>query len=150
MNSVPADNFTRAETDTYFADALSRSTGLAPFYHYRDPMPIDHQTVVRANRDTLYSSAVVDLNVTPARNDGATAYRLEVPAKAPVDGFWSITVYGADGYIAPNDLGVCSLNSLTAAPNAGGSAKIQFRACDARLFAAVSDGAWTPAVVRTG
>lgn len=274
---VTADNFMRAETDTYFADALTHSTGLASFYHYRDPMPIDNQTVVRTNRDTLYSSAVVDLevgpvtvtlpdpgerfmsliiitedhyastvyapgtytisqddtgtryamlgirtfvdpgdptdlpqvhalqdaaiiaqpggpgtfeapnwdavsqktvrdallvlsttlpdmrdafgrkedvdpirhfiatasawggnpdrdaqylNIIPARNDGKTAYRLEVPAHVPVDGFWSITVYGADGYIPANDLGVYSLNSLTAERNAEGTVSMQFGGCD--------------------
>ncbi|MDQ2652071.1 MAG: DUF1214 domain-containing protein [Chloroflexota bacterium] len=277
MNPVTADNFTRAETDTYLADALSHSDGLASFYHYREPMPIDNQTVVRTNRDTLYSSAVVDLepgpvtvtlpdpgtrfmsliiitedhyattvyapgtysiskedtgtryallgvrtfvdpsdpddlphvhalqdaatmtqpggpgtftvpswdpasqktvrdallilnttlpdmrhafgrkedvdpvrhliataaawggnpdqdaqylNITPAKNDGSTEYRLTVPAEVPVDGFWSITVYGADGYIPANDLGVYSLNSLTAEPNADGTVSMQFGGCD--------------------
>ncbi|MCA9880435.1 MAG: DUF1254 domain-containing protein [Thermomicrobiales bacterium] len=278
-NTVTADNFIRAESDTYLTTAVSNSNGLAVFYHYRDPMPIDNQTVVRANRDTLYSSAVVDLdagpvtvtlpdpgkrfmsimfinedhyattayapgsftigkeeagtryllaavrtfvdpenaddllnvhalqdaisisqpggpgtfdvpawdpasqktvrdallvlsatlpdmrhafgrkedvdpvrhfiatasgwggnpdkdaiylNVEPSQNDGKTAYRLVVPAEVPVDGFWSITVYGADGYMAPNDLGVYSLNSLTAQPNADRTVTIQFGGCDAQ------------------
>lgn len=274
---VTADNFVRAETDTYFAVSVGQAGGMARFYHYREPMPIDDQTVVRANRDTLYSTALIDLdagpvtvtlpdadgrfmsllvinqdhyafavyapgtftynaeeigtrylmlairtfidpgkpgdlaqvralqdaitieqpggpgvfaipawdpasqktvrdalltlsatlpdlrhafgregdvdpvrhfigtasgwggnpdqdavylNVTPARNDGATAYRLQVPADVPVDGFWSITVYGADGYIAPNDLGVYSLNSVTAQPSADGTTTILFGECD--------------------
>jgi hypothetical protein len=62
--AVTADNFVRAETDVYFSDALTRAE-LGSFYHYRDPMPVDHQTVVRANRDTLYSSALVDLAAAP-------------------------------------------------------------------------------------
>lgn len=274
--TVTADNFARAETDVYLAESVARSNGLANFYHFREPMPIDNQTVVRTNRDTLYSSAVVDLdagpvtvmlpdpgerfmsliiisedhyaatvyapgtytfsrddlgaryallgvrtfvdpddpadlpqvhalqdavrisqpggpgtfavpawdpvsqktvrdallvlsatlpdlrhafgrkedvdpvrhliasasawggnpdqaalylNVTVAQNDGATPYRLDVPAAVPVDGFWSITVYGADGYIAANDLGVYSLNSLTAKPNPDGTVTIQFGGC---------------------
>ena len=69
------------------------------------------------------------LNVTPAKNDGSTVYRLTVPADVPVDGFWSITVYGADGYIAPNDLGVYSLNSLTAQSIPDGTVTIQFGEC---------------------
>jgi hypothetical protein len=35
------------------------------------------------------------LNVDPSRNDGKTVYRLTVRGAVPVDGFWSITVYGA-------------------------------------------------------
>lgn len=275
-STVTADNFVRAETDTYFADSLTRAA-LGEFYHYREPMQVEHQTVVRANRDTLYSAAVVDLdagpvtvtlpdpgdrfmslltisqdhyafvvyapgtftfsrddigsrymmlalrvfvdpddpadlpavhalqdaarisqpagsgtfeapawdpvsqklvrdallvlnstlpdlrrafgrkeqvdpvrhligaaagwggnpdqdavylNVTPAQNDGATAYRLEVPAEVPVDGFWSITVYNAEGYITPNALGVYSLNNYAARPNPDGTVTVQFGGCD--------------------
>ena len=41
------------------------------------------------------------LNVTPAKNDGKTAYRLTVK-DVPVDGFWSVSVYDAAGYFKPN------------------------------------------------
>ena len=50
------------------------------------------------------------LNVTPTRNDGETIYRLIVPADVPVDGFWSISRYNAEGYFVPNDLNAYSLN----------------------------------------
>ena len=275
--AVTADNFVRAETDTYFAVPVQQAGGMARFYHYREPMPIDNQTVVRANRDTLYSTALVDLdagpvtvtlpdpgerfmslmavsqdhyaftvyppgtytfsrddvgtrylmlalrtfvdpddpadlpavhalqdavtlsqpdgtgafevpawdpvsqktvrdallvlsstlpdlrgafgtreqvdpvrhligaasgwggnpdqdavylNATPDQNDGKTVYRLEIPAEVPVDGFWSITVYNAEGYIAPNDLGIYSLNNYAARPNPDGTVTIQFGGCD--------------------
>ena len=275
--AVTADNFVRAETDTYFAVPVQQAGGTARFYHYREPMPIDNQTVVRANRDTLYSTALVDLdagpvtvmlpdpgerfmslmavsqdhyaftvyppgtytfsrvdigtrylmlalrtfvdpddpadlpavqalqdavtlsqpdgigafeipawdpvsqktvrdallvlsstlpdlrgafgtreqvdpvrhligaasgwggnpdqdavylNATPDQNDGKTVYRLEIPAEVPVDGFWSITVYNAEGYIAPNDLGIYSLNNYAARPNPDGTVTIQFGGCD--------------------
>ena len=35
------------------------------------------------------------------RNAGNTVYRLTVLTEVLGDGFWSITVYGGDGYIAP-------------------------------------------------
>jgi hypothetical protein len=274
---VTADTFCRAETDTYFAIAAGRPPGLAAFYHYREPMAIAHQTVIRTNLDTLYSSTVVDLdagpvtvtlpdpggrfmslividedhyaftvyapgrftvhkeeigtryamlalrtfvdpndpqdlprvhalqdaatitqpggpgqfevpawdaasqqivrdallvlsstlpdlrhafgrkeavdpvrhliatasgwggnpdqdavylNVFPPSNDGSTRYRLTVPAEVPIDGFWSVTVYNADGYIVPNDLGVYSLNSLSAQQNDDGTTVLQFGGCD--------------------
>ncbi|XZE44173.1 DUF1254 domain-containing protein [Pirellulaceae bacterium SH467] len=61
---VTVENFIRAETDMYFGVTVNRG-GFGKFYHYRDPMPIDKQDVVRANRDTLYSAAVFDLDAGP-------------------------------------------------------------------------------------
>ena len=61
----------------------------------------------------------------PKENDGKTAYNLTMK-DVPVDGFWSVTVYNADGYFAKNDLDAYSFNNLTAKPNADGSYTIQF------------------------
>ncbi len=63
--AVTVDNFKRAETDVYFATPIKQAGGPGKFFHYREPMSIDDQTVVRANRDTLYSAAVVDLDAGP-------------------------------------------------------------------------------------
>jgi hypothetical protein len=64
----------------------------------------------------------------PAANDGVTVHRLTVK-DVPVDGFWSITVYNADGFMQKNDLGVYSLNNVTAKHAADGSYTIQFGGC---------------------
>src|SRR6185312_4653464 len=61
---VTPDNFNRAESDTYFS-VVARSGGFEKFEHHREVMPIDRQTIVRPNRDTLYSSAVFDLHAGP-------------------------------------------------------------------------------------
>lgn len=61
---VNAGNFTRAETDRYFAGIVRRS-GLGELGHYRAPADIDDQSVIRMNRDTLYSSGVFDLRAAP-------------------------------------------------------------------------------------
>jgi hypothetical protein len=58
-------NFARAETDIYFARMLKQAEGLAKFHHVHAPTPIAQQDVVRMNRDTLYSSAVFDLDAGP-------------------------------------------------------------------------------------
>ena len=272
---VTPDNFRRAETHLYFGNSVKEG-GFGKFNHIREPMPIDHQTVIRANRDTLYSSAVFDLdagavtvtlpdaggaggrfmsmqvideeqyvpavhygagrhtftrdgigtryvmlgirtlvdpadsddvkqvhvlqdaigveqpggpgkfgvpawdpvsqkkvrdalvvlsttlpdtkrtfgrredvdpvrhligtayawggnperdalylNVTPPENDGRTVYRLTV-REVPVDGFWSVSVYGADGYYHKNDRDAYTVNNLTAKKDADGSVTIQF------------------------
>jgi hypothetical protein len=268
---VTVDNFCRAESDHYFGKYV-RDGGFGGFFHLREPTPIDRQSVIRTNRDTLYSKAVFDLeagpvtitlpeagrrfmslqvinqdhycpavyygagkrtlsrneigtryaatlvrtlvdpndpadlaevrrlqdairveqadsgrfeapawdpasqkqvrdallvlgatipdtrrmfgrkqdvdpvrhlvgsalawggcpekdavylNFTPRENDGRTAYRLTV-GKVPVDGFWSISVYNAQGYFEANPENAYSLNNLTAKPNADGSITIRF------------------------
>jgi hypothetical protein len=73
------------------------------------------------------------LGVTPARNDGTTIHRLHVPADVPVDGFWSVSRYNAEGYFTPNDLGAYSFNSITATKAEDGSADVQFGGCDGTI-----------------
>jgi hypothetical protein len=70
-------------------------------------------------KDALY------LNVTPTKNDGTTIYKLKVK-DVPVDAFWSITVYNAEGYFQPNELNAYSINNTTAKKGEDGSVAIQF------------------------
>lgn len=58
---VNTDNFARAETDRMFHDLQADAGGINRFQHNRVPAAVDNQTVIRLNRDTLYSFAVVDL-----------------------------------------------------------------------------------------
>jgi len=271
MVSVTVDNFPRAESDLYFA-AQVKDGAFGKFVHRREPAPVDHQAVIRLNRDTLYSSVVFDLDsgpatitmpdagkrfmslmvvnedhyvpsvtynagdhtftreqigtrymvaavrtlvdpndpkdldqvhalqdamkvsqqkpgnfeipvwdpvsqkkvrdallvlasttsgfdhafgtreqvdpirhllgtaagwggnpdkearyigVTPSNNDGTTTYKLIVK-DVPVDAFWSVSVYNADGYFEPNKYNAYSLNSITAKKDADGTIAIQF------------------------
>jgi hypothetical protein len=48
----------------YFG-AVVREGGFGRFSHMRGLVPVDHQTVVRPNRDTVYSTAVFDLDAGP-------------------------------------------------------------------------------------
>ena len=59
---VTLDNIVRAETDTAMRSVVKTYGALGKFVHLRDPTPIDNQTIIRMNRDTLYSAAVVDLS----------------------------------------------------------------------------------------
>ncbi|CAK6687040.1 DUF1214 domain-containing protein [Synechococcus sp. CBW1107] len=67
------------------------------------------------------------INVTPEHNDGTTPHRLRV-ADVPVDGFWSISVYNAEGYFEANPHGGYSLNNLTPQPEPDAAVQIVFGA----------------------
>jgi hypothetical protein len=277
---VTPDNFNRAESDMYFASSAKEAGGVGKLFHRREVVSVDKQPVVRANRDTLYSSGVFDLSAgpvtitlpdagnrfmslqafnedhyvvgnvrygagrytfdqdsvgtrymlvgirtlidpndpndaqlvhalqdaikveqqasgrlelptwdsvsqkkvrdallvlnttltdthrmfgtkdqvdpvrhligtamgwggnpekdafylptTPPRNDGTTVHRLIVK-DVPVDGFWSITIYNAEGYLQPNPHNAYSLNNITASKSADGSVAIQFGGCDGKV-----------------
>jgi hypothetical protein len=280
-NSVPVtvENFARAETDVYFTKLMKESGGLGKFAHHREPASIDNQTVIRMNRDTLYSFAIFDLDagpvtiilpyagkrfmsmqvidedqytqevvygagsatltrpkvgtryvqtivrtlvdplnpkdleqvhalqdaikvnqqsvgtlevpnwdpeshkkvrdallvlaatlpdsrrmfgtkeavdpirfvlgaaagwggnpdkdatyliVTPASNDGEGVYKVTVK-DVPVDGFWSISVYNAQGFFEKNPYNAYSINNITAQKNPDGSIAIQFGGCDGKI-----------------
>jgi hypothetical protein len=77
-------------------------------------------------KDALY------LPITLAKNDGATVHKL-VAKDVPVDGFWSITVYNADGYLQINPYNAYSLNNITAKKEADGSVSVQFGGCDGKM-----------------
>ena len=58
------------------------------------------------------------LNVVPDRNDGTTPYTLTVK-DVPVDGFWSISLYNAEGFFEKNDLGAYVVNDRLACHETG-------------------------------
>jgi hypothetical protein len=70
------------------------------------------------------------INVTPAKNDGTTVHKLTVKGEVPVDGFWSISIYNAQGYFQKNDRDAYSINNLTAKKDADGSVTVQFGGCE--------------------
>ena len=78
------------------------------------------------DRDATY------LNITPAKNDGSTVYKLNVNS-VPVDAFWSVSVYNAEGYFEKNPYNAYALNNLTAKKNGDGSIAIQYGGCDGKI-----------------
>jgi hypothetical protein len=277
---VTVDNFPRAESDLYFGGLIKDGGGIGKFNHRREPARIDNQTVIRLNRDTLYSSAVFDLdagpvtitlpdagkrfmamqvinedhyvpdvfygkgshtltrtdvgtryvavairtlvdpvdpkdieqvhtlqnaidvsqtaagkfeapnwdqasqkkvrdallvlattipdfkkafgtkaqvdpirhligtaagwggnpdkdatylNITPPKNDGTTIYKLNVN-NVPVDAFWSVSLYNAEGYYQKNPYDAYSINSITGKKSDDGSIAIQFGGCDGKVL----------------
>jgi hypothetical protein len=59
---VTIDNFVRAATDVELGKYVSLAGGVNQFFHFRAPTPVENQPTIRMNRDTLYSTAVVDIS----------------------------------------------------------------------------------------
>ena len=72
------------------------------------------------------------LNITPSKNDGKTVYKLNVK-EVPVDAFWSISLYNAQGYFVKNQFDSYSINNITAKKSADGTITIQFGGCDGQI-----------------
>ncbi len=60
--TVNVDNFPHAETDMQIGRMLKSAGGVNKWNHNRVPTPLDKQNVIRMNRDTLYSFAIVDIS----------------------------------------------------------------------------------------
>jgi len=59
---VNVDNYARAETDMQIGRMLKATGGVNKWNHNKTPTPLDKQNVIRMNRDTLYSFALVDIS----------------------------------------------------------------------------------------
>lgn len=73
QQTVTPETFIRAETDRMFRDIAALAGGVNQFHIIRSPTPLDMQTVIRMNRDTLYSASVIDVT------GGATITFPEIP-----------------------------------------------------------------------
>ena len=85
---VNVDNYVRAETASQIDRFLKMTGGVNKWFHNRQPTPLDKQNVIRMNRDTLYSFAIIDIS------KGATL-TLPDPGKR----YMSMMVVNEDEYI---------------------------------------------------
>ncbi|MEJ8827433.1 DUF1254 domain-containing protein [Variovorax humicola] len=93
-----------------------------------DVDPIFHLMATATGWGLNPPEAAVYNNVYPKANDGKTVHTLTVK-DAPVDGFWSISVYNEKNFFEKNALNSYSTNNLTAKPNADGSFTVRFGGC---------------------
>ncbi len=85
---VTVDNFTRAATDIELDKYVTLAGGVNRFFHFREPTPVKDQPTIQMNRDTLYSTVVVDIS------EGAKLILPEVG-----DRYMSAMVVNQDHYI---------------------------------------------------
>ncbi len=85
---VTVDNFVRAETAFQFDRMVEMAGGINKWNHLRVATPLDKQSVIRMNRDTLYSFAIVDIS------NGAT---ITIPDSG--ERYLSVMVVNEDEYI---------------------------------------------------
>lgn len=86
--------------------------------------PVHHLISTAAGWGGLPDAEATYIGVSPHLPVGE--YELIVGGEVPVDGFWSISVYNADGYFEPNQAGAYSVNNITAAHNEDGSITVRF------------------------
>jgi hypothetical protein len=110
---------------------LVLARGLGRFDHAfgarGDVDPVRHLLATAAGWGGLPDAEASYIGVEPRLPVGE--YRVTVD-DVPVDGFWSISVYNADGYFELNDRDAYSVDNITATPNADGSVTVHFGGCD--------------------
>jgi hypothetical protein len=101
---VTPETFIRAESDRMFFGVAQQAGGVNRFFHYRRLPRLDEQFVVRINKDTLYSIAVVDTA------GGATITVPEIPAGRYMsvylvdnDHYSPFTIYTSGTHELPRD-----------------------------------------------
>jgi hypothetical protein len=87
--------------------------------------PIHHMRGTAVGWGGLPREAAIYSSFYPPKNDGETAYILTLK-DVPVDAFWSVTFYDAEGWMPINEYNAYAFNSVTAKKNADGSATIHF------------------------
>jgi len=101
---VTPETYIRAETDRQFGIVAKMAGGVNKVFHFRRPTPLDKQNIVRMNRDTLYSMAVVDTS------QGATISVPPIPSGryasvylADNDHYCPFVIYDSGTHALPRD-----------------------------------------------
>lgn len=111
---VTVDNFARAESDLYLNNAVKDAGGIGKLLHHREPARIDKQPVIRMNRDTLYSSAVIDLDAGPVTVEMPDAGKRFMSMQVINEDHYTRNVFYGTGSHKPNRSSVGTRYALLA------------------------------------
>jgi len=125
MSDYDAESFTSVREALLVLAATIHGYERA-FGRREDVDPIRHLLATAAGWGGLPDHEAIYLNVSPQTTVGE--YEIVV-GDVPVDAFWSISVYKAHGFFAPSERGACSINSVTAHREPGGSVVVHLGAC---------------------
>ncbi len=92
----------------------------------KDVDPVRHLLATAAGWGGLPDREASYIGIEPGKPVGE--YKLTV-RDVPVDGFWSISVYNADGFFEANERDAYSVNNVTATPNSDGTVTVHFGGC---------------------
>jgi hypothetical protein len=104
--------------------AAEQTSFAGSFGREEDVDPVHHLIGTAAGWGGLPDAEATYVGVSP--NLPVGEYELTVADDVPVDGFWSISVYNAEGFFEPNEQGAYSVNNITAARNDDGSVTVRF------------------------
>ena len=79
---VTPETYIRAESDRTFHNIQALADDVNRFYNISKPTPLDARTVIRMNRDTLYSGVIIDTA------KGAAVTLPNVPAGRSIAASW--------------------------------------------------------------
>ena len=100
---VTLDTFIRAESDSYFRRYAEQFDGFGKINHYRSLVPIDKQSVIRMNRDTLYSYGIFDLMSPVTIHKPEPAGRFQSMIVINQDHYVKLVSHEAGSYILDQD-----------------------------------------------
>lgn len=120
-------DYETASFDSCRSALLSLAAGLDAFdrmFGRRDDVdPVRHLIGTAAGWGGLPTTEATYVGVNPQLPVGS--YELRV-GDVPVDAFWSISVYNAEGFFEPNPSGMYSVNSVTGIRNDDGTITVRF------------------------
>jgi|GEM_PF-100566 len=109
------------------ADSFTDSTNM--FGSQGETDELKHKIGTAIGWGGLPSTSAMYVYMYPKENTGVVPYQLTLQ-DVPVDAFWSVTVYGPDGYFITNTQSAYAIQSQTAFQNRNGSITIQFGECE--------------------
>lgn len=118
----------------YALSALARAVpDTKRMFGARDQVdPVRHLIGTAIGFGGISEKEIRNLYFVPRKNDGIAIYKLTVK-DVPVDGFWSLSVYNAEGRFVRNTLDAYTVNSITANKSNDGSVVVQFGGCDGKI-----------------